>query len=231
MEMRIMIFPRSEQIKDRIGALRLHPAITVPPKRILRVAGTRPLPFAARVGRDGGAASVRQPQNTDAIFPGLLGAGGIGQPQITGTIFLDFLVYLDAAIRLERHHVNERISVRQERRQAFNEVVEVSPNAPGVCRAVVALDDRRKNWRHSLLAPRTRTRVSATRSIMSPPMRLRNSSPFPLLDFFPAYGDTCFNCQLLDTSNNRVGLRRAGAAPPAIKSASLHAATHVRHVR
>src|SRR5271165_5636802 len=120
----------------------------VPPKRILRVGGARPLPLAAIVGRDGGAASIGQPQYADAIFPGF-----------------PILIGLDAAIRLERHHVNERISVRQERRQAFNEVVEVSPNAPGVCRAVVALDDRRKNWRHSLLAPRTRTRVSATRSI------------------------------------------------------------------
>ncbi len=88
--------------------LRLHPAITISSNRILRVAGARPLPFAAFVGRDGGAASIGQPQNAAAIFPGVL-------------------VHLDAAIRLERHHVNERISVRQERRQAFNEVVEVSP--------------------------------------------------------------------------------------------------------
>src|SRR5271166_4240581 len=90
-------------------------------------------------------------------MPGFLGAGSVGQPQNAAAIFPGFLVHLDAAIRLERHHVNKRISVRQEPRRAFNEVVEVSPNAPDVCRAVVALDDRRKNWRHSLLAPRTST--------------------------------------------------------------------------
>ncbi len=52
------------------GALRLHSAIMVPPKRILRVAGARPLPFAAIVGRDGGSASIGQPQYADAIIPG-----------------------------------------------------------------------------------------------------------------------------------------------------------------
>ncbi len=32
--------------------------------------------------------------------------------------------------------------------RAVNEVVKVGPNAPGVCSAVVAPDDGRKNWRH-----------------------------------------------------------------------------------
>ncbi len=95
----------SEQIADWIGALRLHSAIMVPPKRILWVAGAHPLPFAAIVGRDRGAASIRQPQYADAVFPGF-----------------PILIDLDAAIRLERYHVNERISVRQERRRAVNEL-------------------------------------------------------------------------------------------------------------
>ncbi len=43
--------------------LRLQPAITVSSKRILRVAGARPLPFAAIVGRDGGSASIESTHN------------------------------------------------------------------------------------------------------------------------------------------------------------------------
>ncbi len=135
----------SEQIAGWIGALRLHSVIMVPPKRILRVAGARPLPFAAIVGRDGGAASIRQPQYADAMFP-----------------CFPILIDRDAAIRLERYHVNECISVRQVRRRAVNEVVKVGPNARGFCRAVVALDDRRKNSRHSLSPTSHRTRASAT---------------------------------------------------------------------
>src|SRR5208282_4186438 len=89
---------------------------------------------------------------------------GLGQPQYADAIFPGFpiLIDLDAAIRLERYHVNERISVRQERRRAVNEVVKVGSNARGFGRAVVALDDRRKNWRHSLSPPSHRTRASAT---------------------------------------------------------------------
>ena len=43
----------------RLRALRLHSAILIPPKGILRIAGARPLPFAAIVGLEGGAASIR----------------------------------------------------------------------------------------------------------------------------------------------------------------------------
>ncbi len=114
----------------RLRASRLHSAILIPPKGILRIAGARPLPFAAIVGLEGGAASIRQPQYANAI--GLDGgARNIGQPQYATAIFTGFpmLIDLDAAIRLERHHVNERISERQERRRAIYEVVKVGPSA------------------------------------------------------------------------------------------------------
>ena len=63
---------------------------------------------------------------------GLTAALGIsGNHEYATAIFTGFpmLIDLDAAIRLERHHVNERISVRQERRRAIYEVVKVGPSA------------------------------------------------------------------------------------------------------
>ena len=51
------------------------------------------------------AVRVSGNQDADTVFPGFLGAGSIGQPQNAAAIFPGFLVHLDAAIRLERHHV------------------------------------------------------------------------------------------------------------------------------
>jgi hypothetical protein len=79
-------------------ASRLHSAILIPPKGILRVAGARPLPFAAIVGLEGGAASIRQPQYANAIIGLDGGARNIGQPEYAVFTGFPMLIDLDAAM-------------------------------------------------------------------------------------------------------------------------------------